>query len=149
MKRQGVVVAIVMILIMLMTGHVFANKYIESDTVKLTDGGSEKTDEYSVVNLLMGGQDVLSDVPAILYELNGKTRTLVPIRFISENLGATVSWNNDTKTATIQLNGKEVKVQIDSTTAYVNGQAYELPDNVPAKLMGIDYNYRPWCQYDL
>ena len=30
-------------------------------------------------------------------------RTLVPIRFVSESLGATVDWSEETKTATITL----------------------------------------------
>lgn len=142
MLRKGFILVTILLLLLGMTGSVFANKFMERETILLTDGGSEKTGEYSVVNILMGGEDVISDVPAILYELNGKTRTLVPIRFISENLGATVSWDQPTKTATIKLNGKEVKLQIDNSEAYVNGQVYELPNKVPPKLLGYDYNYR-------
>ena len=53
-------------------------------------------------------------------------RTLVPVRFVTEFLGGKVSWGAKTKTVTIQLNGKEVKLKIGSNTAYVDGTAVTL-----------------------
>lgn len=50
-----------------------------------------------VVNFLIDGKTVASDVPAVI--LNG--RTMVPVRVISENLGANVNWNNNTYTVEI------------------------------------------------
>ena len=45
----------------------------------------------------VNGKDVTLDVPAKLIS----DRTLVPVRFISESLGAKVDWNNDTQTVII------------------------------------------------
>ena len=53
-------------------------------------------------------------------------RTLVPVRFVVEFLGGTVQWDAATKTVTIELNGKTVKLTINSKIAYVNGVAYTL-----------------------
>lgn len=39
-------------------------------------------------------------------------RTLVPLRFISESLGANVSWENTTKNVTVELDGKKLNMQI-------------------------------------
>ena len=41
-------------------------------------------------------------------------RTMVPLRFISESLGARVAWNQATSTATITLAGKEIKITLGS-----------------------------------
>ena len=64
-------------------------------------------------------------------------RILVPMRFLFEQMGATVDWNNDTQSAiaTIGEAGQEKKVEfsIDNTTALVNGKP-ETTD-VPARLI--------------
>lgn len=49
-------------------------------------------------------------------------RTLVPLRFIAETFGATVNWDEGSKTVTITLNHKEIKLQIGNSTAYINGE---------------------------
>ncbi len=60
-------------------------------------------------------------------------RTLIPLRYMFEFMGAEVSWNQETETATVSQNGISIDVTIDSTTAYVNGEAFEL--DVPARLI--------------
>lgn len=120
----------------------FANKYVETGQIALTDASTGKTQNYKAVNLLLGGKDVISDIPAILFEQDKKTRTLVPLRFIIDNLGADVTWDNNSKEATILLKDKVIILKADSSTALVDGQPYTLPDNVPVKLMGEGYNYR-------
>jgi len=65
---------------------------------------------------------VLLDVPATI--LNG--RTLVPIRFVSESLGATVKWNQDTQEVTVALDGKNIVLTVDSDTAWVDGNRVNL-----------------------
>lgn len=52
-----------------------------------------------------------------------------PLRFINQDLGATVLWNNDTRTATIQRttdSGKkvEIKLTVGSSSMIVNGKEY-------------------------
>lgn len=56
--------------------------------VKLTIGS-----RVAVVN----GRNIYLDQPAIVVD----SRTVVPVRFISENLGARVNWDHDTKTVSI------------------------------------------------
>ena len=58
-------------------------------------------------------------------------RTLVPIRAIIENMGGTVGWEADTRAVTLDYEKDEIKLTIDSTTAYLNGEAAEL-DTAPA-----------------
>lgn len=110
----------------------------ESDTIEVVDGPTNKKQAVYVANLLMGGKDVLTDVPTMLY----KNRTLVPIAFVVESLGAKIQWNQDKYEATITTSNKTIVLKIDSSTAYVNGSKITLPDNVPAKLLGYQGNFR-------
>ncbi len=53
-------------------------------------------------------------------------RTLVPIRAIIEAMGGTVDWDGQTETATLIYGGDEIRLVIDSTTAYLNDEAQTL-----------------------
>ncbi|WP_161568209.1 stalk domain-containing protein [Anaerobacillus alkaliphilus] len=61
---------------------------------------------------------VLSDAPYLKNQ-----RTLVPLRFISETLGATVHWDPESKTVTIHYGGKKIELQEGSRTVRLNGKA--------------------------
>lgn len=104
-------------------------------SIELMDNFDKSVKVYPIVNLMLSGDDILSDVPAILYTLEGKTRTLVPVNVISRELGYDVSWNQEKQEVTITGDGKEIILKIDSATAYVNGKKTKLPNSVPAKLM--------------
>jgi hypothetical protein len=41
-------------------------------------------------------------------------RTMVPLRFIGEFLGADFDWNQTIKTVTIKCNGKEIRLVVDT-----------------------------------
>jgi hypothetical protein len=71
---------------------------------------------YTVVNVKVDGKVIQGDVPAV----NFFGRTLVPIRFVSDALGARVEWNNDTNTATITSQNQSAptpsNLQLDQVT---------------------------------
>ncbi|MDP4182703.1 MAG: DUF5050 domain-containing protein [Bacillota bacterium] len=60
-------------------------------------------------------------------------RTLVPLRVIFEELGASVSWDQKTKTVTGQKQGRTVKLTINNQNAYVNGKLIKI--DVPPKII--------------
>lgn len=62
-------------------------------------------------------------------------RTLVPIRAILEALGGEVSWNADTRQATLSYGEDIIVLTIDSKTAYINDTASEL-DTAPVIING-------------
>lgn len=49
--------------------------------------------------------------------------TLVPLRVISEGLGADVDWDESENTITVEKDGNVISLQIGSTTATINGKA--------------------------
>lgn len=86
---------------------------------------------------------VSSSQPPIVYLDNKKLsfevdpvieegRTLVPLRAIFEEMGATVEWNNDTRTVTAVKGNTTVVLPIGSTRPTVNGVERSL--DVPAKI---------------
>ncbi|MGI5950092.1 N-acetylmuramoyl-L-alanine amidase [Peptoniphilus sp.] len=66
------------------------------------------------------------------YIRNG--RTFVPIREITEKLGADVNWDNKNKSITINNEGKVIKMQIDSSTVFVDGKKVNVGKDQAPKL---------------
>jgi len=77
----------------------------------------------------LDGRQLAFEVPPMID--NG--RTLVPLRAIFETMGATVSWDQATYTATAVKGDTKVVLNIGSTTPTINGQATQL--DVPAKIV--------------
>ena len=53
-------------------------------------------------------------------------RTLVPLRFISESLGAEVGWDEATQTASIAMDGTLIQMQLGSKEYTVNGETFTM-----------------------
>ncbi len=85
-------------------------------------------------SLEIDGEAVVTDVDPFI--LNG--RTLVPVRVVSENLGAEVDWNAATQQVTITTEEKTIVLTIGSAIAQVNGQSVTLPDGVAPTLVWVD-----------
>ncbi|MBF7084364.1 hypothetical protein IT084_15530 [Desulfallas sp. Bu1-1] len=60
-------------------------------------------------------------------------RTMVPLRGVMEQFGASVEWLPESKQIKVRLEDKEVVLTLGSTEALVNGQAAKL--DVPAKVI--------------
>ena len=69
------------------------------------------------VDLYVDMEKITTDTPPTIVE----GRTLVPLRAIFEAIGATVEWDQNTYTATGVKGDTTVVVQLNNTTAYVNG----------------------------
>jgi hypothetical protein len=61
-------------------------------------------------------------------------RTMVPLRFIGEALGATVQWNEALRAVTLKLGDRVIVLGIGSSVVSVNGQ--EVVIDVPAQIVG-------------
>jgi hypothetical protein len=57
----------------------------------------------------------------------------VPVRIVSESLGAEVSWDGATEKVTLTKGGTLITMTIDRTAVYINGEQQEL--DVPATLV--------------
>ncbi|MDF2714854.1 MAG: copper amine oxidase [Paenibacillus sp.] len=86
--------------------------------------GQAKTDPITVV---VGGRTIdTKHLPALIQD-----NTFVPLREYSEGLGATVEWEDSTKTATVRYNGNSVALTIDSSTIVINGAPKQIESAPP------------------
>lgn len=81
------------------------------------------------IEIYINDVKIESDVPPIIVD----NRTLVPVRLVSENLGAEVFWNNDKRLVEVITHSKTIVFDIDGKKAYVNGQEVYL--DVPAQIV--------------
>jgi len=118
--------------------------------IRLSDGSSAWAAGWLVseVNGSVSSEDVqppVSSSQAPVVYIDGKKlsfdvapiiengRTLVPLRAIFEAMGASVEWNNATRTVTARKGNTNVVLPIGSTQPRVNGQDWPL--DVPAKIV--------------
>jgi len=70
------------------------------------------------IKAFVNGEHPVFDVPPVIKS----GRTLVPIRAISQSLGAEVTWNQEEQTAIIEKDGVEIKLVLNEVKANVNGE---------------------------
>lgn len=58
-------------------------------------------------------------------------RTLVPVRFLAENYGALVDWNEETQTVTLTIGEKKVSITLGEQK--IKSMDKEIPIDVPAQ----------------
>ncbi len=81
------------------------------------------------INLVIDGQNIESPLPPMI--VNG--RTLVPIRLVTETMGADVGWDGDTRTVTVTKGNRSVKLWIDNKLVDYSGKGlnYGVSDVAP------------------
>ncbi|ABR48051.1 N-acetylmuramoyl-L-alanine amidase [Alkaliphilus metalliredigens QYMF] len=122
------IILTVVMMITLFSSIPYANANSSSRVTMLMDG---KNVALNVVNLRVFGKPMETDVPPVLYN----DRTLVPVRFVAESMGAEVEWNQGQYTATITTENKEILLKVDSPVAIINGEEKRLPDGVAPKII--------------
>jgi hypothetical protein len=83
------------------------------------------------VNVVLDGKKVGFPDAQAFVDANG--RTLVPVRFVTESLGAGVKWLGETQTVAISYQGKDILLRIGESKATVNGSEKALDTQVILK----------------
>ena len=113
----------------------------ETDQVVLRRSGQTITLTLGSSTALVNGKEYLlpDGVPATVMRLNGVERTMVPIRFVSEQLGCRVTWLQDSYTAAIfsPSLGSITAIQADS-----NAQTVLISTNQPPNYLVQDFGDR-------
>ncbi|MBQ4599648.1 MAG: family 43 glycosylhydrolase [Clostridia bacterium] len=81
--------------------------------LKMTVGKTDYT--------LNGEQKTMDVAPIII-----NSRTMLPVRYVAEALGAEIGWDGATSTATLKTADTEIKITVGADSAIVNGQAVKL-----------------------
>ena len=111
-------------------------------------------DDYTQVNLLVEGQAVETDQPAVIVD----SRTMVPVRVIAETLGCEVDWDVETKTVTftqgsivatmvvgekalnVTNNGVTTAMEIDTPAVIINSRTM-VPVRFLTELFGFNVDW--------
>ncbi|TYP53332.1 phosphodiester glycosidase family protein [Thermosediminibacter litoriperuensis] len=99
-------------------------------TVK-TEGLTEKI-RLQVVDLTVKVNGAEMAFPDQQPYINSEHRTMVPVRFISESLGARVNWDEKNKMVIIEGNGHKISLKVGDKKATVNGRT--VPFDTKAEL---------------
>lgn len=105
-------------------GHGTGNK-----TIHVSMNGSNVS--VTQVPIIKDGQVIDMKIPSFVYI----DRTLVPVRFVAESLGAEVDWDQKTRTAIVNHNGKKINLTIDSDIATINNEKKNLDKNSIPRLV--------------
>ena len=81
------------------------------------------------IKILVNGEKLICDQPPVIID----GRTLVPMRAIFEKLGATVSWDAETSTASGEKDGKTVSFVIGESFIGINAEKTAI--DVPAQII--------------
>jgi N-acetylmuramoyl-L-alanine amidase len=75
------------------------------------------------VSIQVNGHNVSFDVPPYI---DGNGRTMVPLRFVLEELGSTVYWNGDNQEITVIQGPRTIKLWINQITATIDNTQAQL-----------------------
>lgn len=103
------------------------NNPADDETFKELDSIFAKINDKSV-KVYINGRTPSMDVPPRIEE----GRTLVPVRFIAEGLGAQITYDGETGTVMVEGPQISIEMKIDSKNVLINGQSVEL--DVPATI---------------
>ncbi len=80
------------------------------------------------IKIIIDNEDVTDEVKTLIID----GRTMVPLRMISERLGADVKWNEDTRSVDIKKENSKLRLFIDNRVIrYNDGLDYQLSDVKP------------------
>ena len=82
------------------------------------------------------------DNKSVIPYINEDNRTMVPLRFIAEALGAEVGWDDGSRQVTIDSGGNTVVLTIDSETYALNGESHSM-DTAPEINAGLNRTMVP------
>ncbi|MGD9567580.1 MAG: copper amine oxidase N-terminal domain-containing protein [Sedimentibacter sp.] len=114
--------------------QIMKEKYTLEELTELEEVAEtlESLDDVAVIpveNVLIGKGEAKFDTPPVIKE----GRTLIPVRAISEAMGADVSWNAEEKTVTITKDDKVIVFNLSENKVYVDEA--ETTIDVPAEVM--------------
>ena len=104
------------------------NRYTPEELKVVSETTQELKSKYKdikvlgVDSIIAKGKNFKFDTPPVIKE----GRTLIPVRAITEGLGANVEWNAETQQVTITKGEKVIILVIGSGTAVVNGEEIQI-----------------------
>lgn len=116
MKRLFKTFALSMAMMMSLSSYAMAQR----SNVQIRVRGARKN--VATANVEVNGFNLASDYAPYV----DRNRTFVPIRELTELMGADVKWDQGTKSVRIKLRDQDVKLKINSSVVYVNNKKMQM-----------------------
>lgn len=116
MKRLFKTFALSMAMMMSLSSYAMA----QGSNVQIRVRGARKN--VATANVEVNGFNLASDYAPYV----DRNRTFVPIRELTELMGADVKWDQGTKSVRIKLRDQDVKLKINSSVVYVNNKKMQM-----------------------
>lgn len=116
MKRLFNAFALSMAMMMSLSSYAMA----QGSNVQIRVRGARKN--VATANVEVNGFNLASDYAPYV----DRNRTFVPIRELTELMGADVKWDQGTKSVRIKLRDQDVKLKINSSVVYVNNKKMQM-----------------------
>lgn len=114
---------------LLMTAVILLLSVIPINAFTIVYDGKTEDYPWDPIVLVVDGHTVKTEeMPPVI--LNG--RTMVPAREFFEQLGASVSWDNDSQRVIIEYNGEKIILKINSRTVYIGSNSASISSSDPA-----------------
>jgi hypothetical protein len=126
------------------------------NAVKANDVTAAKLHSFNILKVITQLNGVHTQVDSNVLTVNGTattadaksyinastSRTLVPVRFITQAVGADIAWDGNTKTVTITHDGVEIKIVLGQTTIVKDGVVLEYQLDQPVTIKD-NYSFVP------
>lgn len=116
MKRLFKAFALSMAMMMSLSSYAMA----QGSNVQIRVRGARKN--VATANVEVNGFNLASDYAPYV----DRNRTFVPIRELTELMGADVKWDQGTKSVRIKLRDQDVKLKINSSVVYINNKKMQM-----------------------
>jgi uncharacterized protein YvpB len=118
---------------------------VTKDTYETVSKNTYNIDNNTIVLYLKSNESYVNDIKVPIDKDNNQVmpiivddRTLIPVRFIAESLGAVVKWDEDNQSVTVQKDNKIISMKINSKNIEVDNQLVNI-DVAPHIFMDRTY----------
>ncbi len=114
-------------------GH--GSEFSTQGTVQMVDALSWEVNNYEVIGVIFGDEEINTDTPSVLYPYAGSEYAILPVSAFKKILDAEVKWDQETSSVVISSGENILKFKVGSNTGLLNGKKYVFPHNIKAKIM--------------
>ena len=120
----------------------FDSKHSKRGSGTITLKSNDTIAQLTILKLTIGSKNVLVNDKVVIIDVAPvitEGRTLLPIRWVTEPLGATVGWDGTERKVTVTLKETKIELWIGKSTAKVNGASVQIdPQNAKVVPVIID-----------
>ena len=105
----------------------------EGDHINLKDSVTGSTKEYKTSTFVLGGKEISTEIPGIIYVDNEVSTGYLPMEALSSYLIGKIESGADASNVIFTYKGNRIEFRIGSNDIYINGTRHSLPSQLVSK----------------